>query len=70
MKSPNNNEAVIGFTRAYRKVGARLETVDKKNGAVIQTSTTTVSNSGRTMTIRFVRSDSDMTWTEVLDRVK
>ena len=69
MKSPNN-EAVIGFTRAYRRIGGTLLAVDKRNGHVIQTSTTTVSNDGRTMTIQFVRSASDMTWTEVLDRVK
>jgi hypothetical protein len=30
MKSPNNNEAVIGFTRAYRKVGARLEAATRR----------------------------------------
>lgn len=69
MKSPNN-EAVIGFTRAYSRIGATLQAVDKKNGSVIQTSTTTVSNDGQTMTIKFVRTASDMTWTEVLDRVK
>lgn len=69
MKSPNN-EAVIGFTRAYSRIGEALQAVDKKNGSVIQTSTTTVSNDGQTMTIKFVRTASDMTWTEVLDRVK
>ena len=69
MKSPNN-KAVIGFTRAYRRIGGTLQAVDKRNGQVIQTSTTTVSNDGRTMTILFVRGASDMTWTEVLDHVK
>lgn len=69
MKSPNN-EAVIGFTRAYTRSGRTLHAVDKKNGSVIQTSTTTVSDDGQTMTIKFVRSGPDMTWTEVLDRVK
>lgn len=33
MKSPNN-EAVIGFTRAYSRIGATLQAVDKKNGSV------------------------------------
>jgi hypothetical protein len=69
MRSPNN-EAVIGFTRAYRKFGGTLQAVDKKNGAVLQTSTITVSNHGQTMTIQFVRSTSEVTWTEVLDRVQ
>ena len=69
VKSPNN-EAVSGYTRAYSRIGGILHAVDKKNGQVIQTSTTTVSNNGRTMTIQFVRSASDMAWTEVLDRVK
>jgi len=69
MKSPNN-EAVIGFTRAYSRIGGTLHAVDKKNGKVIQTSTTTVSNDGQTMTVRFVSSASHVTWTEVLDRVK
>ncbi len=65
-----NNEAVIGFTRAYNRIGTTLHAVDKKNGSVIQTSTTTVSNDGRTMTIKFARAASHTTWTEVLDRVK
>lgn len=64
------SQAVIGFTRAYGRIGGTLQAVDKRNGQVIQTSTTTVSNDGRTMTILFVRSASDMTWTEVLDHVK
>ena len=69
MKSPGN-DAVIGFTRAYSRIRGTLHAVDKKNGEVIQTSTTTVSNDGQTMTIQFVRSASNMTWTEVLDRFK
>lgn len=69
MKSPNN-EAVTGFTRAYRRIGGALHAVDKKSGEVIQTSTTTVSNHGQTMTIQFVRSASAMTWREVLDCIK
>lgn len=69
MKSPNN-QAVSGFTRAYRSIGETLHTVDKKNAEVVQTSTTTVSNDGQTMTIQFVRGASDMTWREVLDRIK
>lgn len=58
MKSPNN-KAVIGFTRAYRRIGETLHAVDNKNLEVIQTSTTAVSNDGKTMTIQFVRSASD-----------
>jgi hypothetical protein len=69
MKSPNN-EAVIGFTRAYRRIDGTLRAIDKKDGAVIQTSTTAVSDDGQTMTIQFVRSAEGMTWTEVLDRAK
>ena len=69
MKSPNN-EAVIGFTRAYTRIGGTLRAVDKKNGEVIQTSMTTVLDDRQTMTIQFVRGASDMTWREVLDRVK
>lgn len=33
MKSPNN-EAVMGLTRAYSRIGATLQAVDKKNGSV------------------------------------
>jgi hypothetical protein len=69
MKS-SKSEAVIGFTRAYSTTGTTLQAVDKMNGSVIQTSTTTVSDDGGTMTVKFVRTASDMTWTEVLDRVK
>jgi len=69
MQSPNK-EAVIGFTRAYSRIGGTLHAVDKKNGEVIQTNTTAVSNDGQTITIQFVRGGSDMSWREVLDRVK
>jgi hypothetical protein len=69
MKSPNN-DAVIGFTRAYSRIRRNLHAVDKKDGAVIQTSTTRLSNDGQTMTIKFVSSASEVTWTEVLDRIK
>lgn len=69
MKSPNN-EAVVGFTRAYSRIDGTLHALDKKNGLVIQTSITTVSNDGRTTTITFVRTAPGTSWTEVLDRVK
>src|SRR5215469_6220858 len=65
-----NNEAVSGFTRAYSNVKDVLQAVDKKNGSLLQTSTTSVSNDGNTMTIKFVSNDGASTWTEVLDRVK
>jgi hypothetical protein len=63
MKSPNN-EAVIGFTRAYSSIDGTLRAIDKKNSSVLQSSTTTVSHDGRTMTIKFVSSDSGATWRE------
>jgi hypothetical protein len=65
-----SNEDVSGFTRAYSDVKGVLQAVDKKNGSVVQTSTTTVSDDGHAMTIKFVSSDGASTWTEVLDRVK
>ena len=65
-----NKEAMRGFTRAYSNLDSALHAVDKRDGSVIQTSTTTVSNDRQTMTIKFVRDDSATTWTEVLDRMK
>ncbi|SRR5579862_2794935 len=65
-----NKEAVSGFTRAYSNVKDVLHALDKKNGSVVKTSTTTVSDDGYTMTIKFVSSDGASGWTEVLDRVK
>jgi hypothetical protein len=69
MKSPNN-DAVARFTRAYSRISGTLRALDKKNGVVIQTSTTSLSNDGQVMTVQFVSSASNMTWTEVLERVK
>jgi len=69
IRSPDQ-EAVSGFTKAYSNVDGALHSVDKKNGSVIQTSTTNVSSDGRTMTIKYVSSDSSTTWTAVLDRIK